>query len=146
MVLSTVVAMVTCAVFLRLSCMLQLAFLLLTAGFYTFIIETQRYVQVLWDVSKRTLRAVSCLTLSSLLVCSEVSSQRLCQGGVCLVLMTMFVVAVLYNSRQVRPAGRACPQSLVFGGLLWVFSVGSWRPWRGWTFCGGFRPGRRWRT
>lgn len=54
MVLSAVVAMVTCAVFLRLSCMLQLAFLLLTAGFYTYIIENQRYVQVPWDVSEWT--------------------------------------------------------------------------------------------
>ncbi|XP_014832164.1 PREDICTED: adenylate cyclase type 8-like isoform X3 [Poecilia mexicana] len=75
MVLSAVVAMVTCAVFLRLSCMLQLAFLLLTAGFYTYIIETQ-------------------------------SSQQLCQGGVCLVLMMMFVVAVLYNSRQLEAMAR----------------------------------------
>ncbi|XP_054880138.1 adenylate cyclase type 8-like isoform X2 [Poeciliopsis prolifica] len=75
MVLSAVVAMVTCAVFLRLSCMLQLAFLLLSAGFYTYIIETQ-------------------------------SSQQLCQGGVCLVLMMMFVVAVLYNSRQLEAMAR----------------------------------------
>ncbi|XP_043965362.1 adenylate cyclase type 8 [Gambusia affinis] len=75
MVLSVVVAMVTCAVFLRLSCMLQLAFLLLTAGFYAYIIETR-------------------------------SSQQLCQGGVCLVLMTMFVVTVLYNSRQLEAMAR----------------------------------------
>ncbi|MEQ2267882.1 hypothetical protein XENORESO_011832, partial [Xenotaenia resolanae] len=75
MVLSAVVAMVTCAVFLRLSCMLQLAFLLLTAGFYTYVIEIH-------------------------------SSQQLCRRGVCLVLMMMFVVAVLYNSRQLEAMAR----------------------------------------
>lgn len=42
MVLSAVVAMVTCAVFLRLNCMLQLAFLLLTAGLYAYVMETHR--------------------------------------------------------------------------------------------------------
>lgn len=66
MVLSVVVAMVTCAVFLRLSCMLQLAFLLLTAGFYAYIIETRRYVQVLWDVSEWT--DASCRLLSHLVL------------------------------------------------------------------------------
>nr|XP_004565695.2 adenylate cyclase type 8 isoform X2 [Maylandia zebra] len=39
MVLSGVVAMVTCAVFLRLSCVLQLAVLLLFAALYTYIIK-----------------------------------------------------------------------------------------------------------
>lgn len=43
MVVSCVVAMVTCAVFLRLSCVLQLAFLLLAAISYTYIIEMHRY-------------------------------------------------------------------------------------------------------
>ncbi|KAM4538188.1 adenylate cyclase type 8 [Fundulus diaphanus] len=75
MVLSAVVAMVTCAVFLRLSCMLQLAFLLLTASLYTYVMETH-------------------------------SSQQLCRRGVCLVLMTMFLVAVLYNSRQLEAMAR----------------------------------------
>lgn len=42
MVLSGVVAMVTCAVFLRLSCVLKLAVLLLAAALYTYLIETQR--------------------------------------------------------------------------------------------------------
>ena len=42
MVLSGVVAMVTCAVFLRLSCVLKLAVLLLSAALYTYLIETQR--------------------------------------------------------------------------------------------------------
>ncbi|CAK6980439.1 adenylate cyclase type 8-like [Scomber scombrus] len=39
-VLSGVVAMVTCAVFLRLSCVLKLAVLLLAAAFYAYLIET----------------------------------------------------------------------------------------------------------
>uniref|UniRef100_A0A3B4HA60 adenylate cyclase n=1 Tax=Pundamilia nyererei TaxID=303518 RepID=A0A3B4HA60_9CICH len=43
MVLSGVVAMVTCAVFLRLSCVLQLAVLLLFAALYTYIIKNYRY-------------------------------------------------------------------------------------------------------
>lgn len=43
MVLSGMVAMVTCAVFLRLSCVLQLAVLLLFAALYTYIIKNYRY-------------------------------------------------------------------------------------------------------
>lgn len=42
MVLSGVVAMVTCVVFLRLSCVLKLAVLLLAAALYTYLIETHR--------------------------------------------------------------------------------------------------------
>lgn len=42
MVLSGVVAMVTCAVFLRLSCVLKLAVLLLAAALYAYLIETHR--------------------------------------------------------------------------------------------------------
>ncbi|XP_068612677.1 adenylate cyclase type 8 [Brachionichthys hirsutus] len=40
--LSGVVAMVTCAVFLRLSCALKLAALLVAAGLYTYLIKTHR--------------------------------------------------------------------------------------------------------
>ncbi|XP_035006005.1 adenylate cyclase type 8 [Hippoglossus stenolepis] len=42
MALSGVVAMVTCAVFLRLSCVLKLAVLLVAAALYTYVIETHR--------------------------------------------------------------------------------------------------------
>lgn len=42
MLLSGVVAMVTCAVFLRLSCVWKLVILLLAATLYTFLIETHR--------------------------------------------------------------------------------------------------------
>ncbi|XP_042260130.1 adenylate cyclase type 8-like isoform X1 [Thunnus maccoyii] len=75
MVLSGVVAMVTCAVFLRLSCVLKLAALLLAAALYTYLIETHR-------------------------------SHHLCRRGVCIVLMVMFVVAVLYNGRQLEATAR----------------------------------------
>ncbi|KAM3585695.1 uncharacterized protein V6R79_024735 [Siganus canaliculatus] len=75
MVLSGVVAMVTCAAFHRLSCLLKLAVLLLAAAIYTYLMETHR-------------------------------SNHLCRGGVCVVLMLMFVVAVLYNSRQLEATAR----------------------------------------
>ncbi|XP_026219775.1 adenylate cyclase type 8 [Anabas testudineus] len=75
MVLSGVVAMVTCVVFLKLSCMLKLAVLLSAAALYTYLIETHR-------------------------------SHYLCRKGVCVVLMVMFVVAVLYNSRQLEATAR----------------------------------------
>ncbi|XP_045907833.1 adenylate cyclase type 8 [Micropterus dolomieu] len=75
MVLSGVVAMATCAVFLRLSCVLKLAVLLLATALYTYLIETHR-------------------------------SHNLCKKGVCVVLMVMFVVAVLYNSRQLEATAR----------------------------------------
>ncbi|KAL7369837.1 hypothetical protein ABVT39_010067 [Epinephelus coioides] len=75
MVLSGVVAMVTCAVFLRLSCVLKLVVLLLAAALYTYLIETHR-------------------------------SHHLCRKGICVVLMVMFVVAVLYNSRQLEATAR----------------------------------------
>ncbi|XP_051282970.1 adenylate cyclase type 8 [Dicentrarchus labrax] len=75
MVLSGVVAMVTCAVFLRLSCVLKLVVLLLAAALYTYLIETHR-------------------------------SHHLCKKGICVVLMVMFVVAVLYNSRHLEATAR----------------------------------------
>ncbi|XP_041638286.1 adenylate cyclase type 8-like [Cheilinus undulatus] len=75
MVLSGVVAMVTCAVFLRLSCVLKLAVLLLAAALYTYLIETHR-------------------------------SHHLCRNGVCVVLMVMFMVVLLYNSRQLEATAR----------------------------------------
>ncbi|XP_047432127.1 adenylate cyclase type 8-like isoform X2 [Mugil cephalus] len=70
-----VVAMVTCAVFLRLSCVLQVAVLLLVTALYAYIIQTHR-------------------------------SHQLCGRGACVVLMVMFVVAVLYNSRQLEATAR----------------------------------------
>lgn len=42
MVLSGVVSMVTCAIFLRLRCVLKLVILLLATMLYTFLIETHR--------------------------------------------------------------------------------------------------------
>ncbi|XP_023817915.1 adenylate cyclase type 8-like isoform X3 [Oryzias latipes] len=76
--LSAVVAMVTCAVFLRLSCVLQLAFMLLAATFAGSLVESY----------------------------SILSSHHLCRRGVCIILMAIFVVAVLYNSRQLEITAR----------------------------------------
>uniref|UniRef100_A0A8C6MHH2 Adenylate cyclase type 8 n=1 Tax=Nothobranchius furzeri TaxID=105023 RepID=A0A8C6MHH2_NOTFU len=52
MVLSVVVAMVTCTVFLRLSCVLQLVFLLLAAVLYTYLEATAR-LDFLWRLQAR---------------------------------------------------------------------------------------------
>ncbi|KAL3999871.1 cAMP-dependent protein kinase regulator [Sarotherodon galilaeus] len=87
MVLSGVVAMVTCAVFLRLSCVLQLAVLLLFAAVYTYIIENYRYKFHSGHVP-------------------VFLSHHLCRNGVCVVLMVMFVVVVLFNSRQLEATAR----------------------------------------
>ncbi|KAF6734929.1 Adenylate cyclase type 8 [Oryzias melastigma] len=76
--LSAVVAMVTCAVFLRLSCVLQLAFMLLAAAFAGLLVESY----------------------------SILNSHHLCKRGVCIILMAIFVVAVLYNSRQLEATAR----------------------------------------
>uniref|UniRef100_H3CM90 adenylate cyclase n=1 Tax=Tetraodon nigroviridis TaxID=99883 RepID=H3CM90_TETNG len=81
LVLSGVVAMVTCAIFLRLSCVWKLVILLLAAALYTFLIETHRF------------------TLS-------LRSHQLCSQGICVILMLMFVTAVLYNSRTLEAMAR----------------------------------------
>uniref|UniRef100_A0A8C2DPE6 Adenylate cyclase type 8 n=1 Tax=Cyprinus carpio TaxID=7962 RepID=A0A8C2DPE6_CYPCA len=76
-VLSGMVAMVTCAVFLRLSCLLKLAVLMLVIAVYTYLIEVAFHV-----------------------------SQYLRRKGVSVLLMAMFVVVVLYNSRQLETTAR----------------------------------------
>uniref|UniRef100_A0A9J7ZKG0 adenylate cyclase n=1 Tax=Cyprinus carpio carpio TaxID=630221 RepID=A0A9J7ZKG0_CYPCA len=73
-VLSGMVAMVTCAVFLRLSCLLKLAVLMLVIAVYTYLIE--------------------------------VAFHYLRRKGVSVLLMAMFVVVVLYNSRQLETTAR----------------------------------------
>uniref|UniRef100_A0A671R8T6 adenylate cyclase n=1 Tax=Sinocyclocheilus anshuiensis TaxID=1608454 RepID=A0A671R8T6_9TELE len=73
-VLSGMVAMVTCAVFLRLSCLLKLAVLMLVIAVYTYLIE--------------------------------VAFHYLRRKGVSVLLMAMFVVVVLYNSRQLENTAR----------------------------------------
>lgn len=76
MVLSGVVAMVTCAVFLRLSCVLQVAVLLLATALYTYIIGRYRYefhpgpapVFVFKTVENKS---VTSLSPSGLISCAE---------------------------------------------------------------------------
>lgn len=99
MVLSGVVAMVTCAVFLRLSCVLHLAVLLLFAALYTYIIKNYRYKFHSGHVPVFLLKGVENKMWSPPPV--VVRSHHLCRNGVCVVLMLMFVVVVLFNSRQV---------------------------------------------
>ncbi|XP_030639821.1 adenylate cyclase type 8 [Chanos chanos] len=89
-VLSGVVAMVTCAVFLRLSCLLKLVVLLVVIAVYTYFIEVAFYVLFLHQhQNSRAQRA-----------------QYLRKKGVSVLLMAMFVVAVLYNSRQLETTAR----------------------------------------
>ncbi|XP_062303434.1 adenylate cyclase type 8 [Osmerus eperlanus] len=89
LVLSGVVAMVSCAVFLRLSCFLKLAVLLLAIAVYTYIIEVGYNTLFLRQTTGH---------------CN--GSQCLWRKGVCVQLMAMFVVAVLYNSRQLEATAR----------------------------------------
>lgn len=53
--------------------------------------------------------AILCIHIVSL------RSHHLCRKGICVVLMVMFVVALLYNSRQVTSTG--------FYWFPWVFPV-----------------------
>uniref|UniRef100_A0A672R5T2 adenylate cyclase n=1 Tax=Sinocyclocheilus grahami TaxID=75366 RepID=A0A672R5T2_SINGR len=84
-VLSGMVAMVTCAVFLRLSCLLKLAVLMLVIAVYTYLIEVAFHV---------------------LFVRQHQNGQIQRRKGVSVLLMAMFVVVVLYNSRQLETTAR----------------------------------------
>uniref|UniRef100_A0A8C1B9D4 adenylate cyclase n=1 Tax=Cyprinus carpio carpio TaxID=630221 RepID=A0A8C1B9D4_CYPCA len=88
-VLSGMVAMVTCAVFLRLSCLLKLAVLMLVIAVYTYLIEVAFHVLFV-----------------PLYVCVLPRNQYLRRKGVSVLLMAMFVVVVLYNSRQLETTAR----------------------------------------
>ncbi|KAM6893552.1 adenylate cyclase type 8-like [Xenentodon cancila] len=68
MVLSGLVAMVTCAVFLRLSCVLQLAVLLLAAVFYAYIMETHS--------SQQLCRRAVCVVLMVMFVAAVLYNSR----------------------------------------------------------------------
>ncbi|XP_055027658.2 adenylate cyclase type 8 [Misgurnus anguillicaudatus] len=89
-VLSGVVAMVTCAVFLRLSCLLKLAVLMLVIAVYTYLIEDAFHV----------------LFIRQNLHGQIQRSQHLRKNGISVLLMAMFVVVVLYNSRQLETTAR----------------------------------------
>ncbi|KAM9554217.1 LOW QUALITY PROTEIN: uncharacterized protein ACWYII_035631 [Salvelinus alpinus] len=85
-VLSGVIAMVTCAVFLKLSSLLKLAVLLLVVAVYSYFIQ----------VAFHTLYVNE----------QEQESPYLRRKGISILLMTMFVVAVFYNRRQWEATAR----------------------------------------
>ncbi|XP_062858612.1 adenylate cyclase type 8 [Trichomycterus rosablanca] len=89
-VLSAVVSMVTCAVFMRLSSLLKLTVLLLVAVVYTYFIEV----------------AFHALNVSQQEQEQNLRSQYLRRKGVSVLLMAMFVIAVFYNGRQWEATAR----------------------------------------
>ncbi|XP_061097972.1 adenylate cyclase type 8-like [Conger conger] len=89
-VLSGVVAMVTCAVFLRLSSLLKLAVLLVVITVYTYLIEVAFYMLYL---QQQQLNHVH-------------RSHYLRRKGIAVLLLVMFVIAVFYNSRQLEATAR----------------------------------------
>ncbi|XP_049339947.1 adenylate cyclase type 8 isoform X1 [Astyanax mexicanus] len=89
-VLSGVVSMVSCAVFLRLSSLLKLTVLLLVIIVYTYFIEV----------------AFHALYLSQQEQEQMYRSPYLKRKGVAILLMTMFVIAVFYNGRQWEATAR----------------------------------------
>ncbi|XP_066529227.1 adenylate cyclase type 8 [Hoplias malabaricus] len=88
-ILSGVLAMVTCAVFLRLSCLLKLGVLMLVIAIYTYLIEVA-HVLFIRDHQNGQIQR----------------SQYLRRKGISVLLMAMFVVVVLYNSRQLETTAR----------------------------------------
>ncbi|KAG1971554.1 adenylate cyclase type [Pimephales promelas] len=89
-VFSGVLAMVTCAVFLRLSCLLKLAVLMLVIAVYTYLIEVAFHVLFIRQHQNGQIQR----------------SQYLRRKGISVLLMAMFVVVVLYNSRQLETTAR----------------------------------------
>ncbi|MFT7813041.1 adenylate cyclase type 8-like [Arapaima gigas] len=89
-VLSGMVAMVTCAVFLRMSSLLKLAVLLLVITLYTYLIEVAFQVLFIQQPQQSQFHGV----------------QYLRRRGISVLLMAMFVAAVFYNSRQLEATRR----------------------------------------
>ncbi|CAN9507448.1 unnamed protein product [Ophioblennius macclurei] len=85
-VLSGVLAMVTCAVFLRLNSLLKLAALLLAAAVYSYLIHLAFLALIRHDVLHR--------------------SHYIRRKGISIILMAMFIVAVFYNGRQWEATAR----------------------------------------
>uniref|UniRef100_A0A6Q2Y3K6 adenylate cyclase n=1 Tax=Esox lucius TaxID=8010 RepID=A0A6Q2Y3K6_ESOLU len=82
LVFSGVVAMVSCAVFFRLHCLLKLAVSLTAIAVYTYLIEVSYHTLFVQHTSGNT------------------------RKDVCVLLMAMFAMAVLYNSRQLEATAR----------------------------------------
>ncbi|XP_053192662.1 adenylate cyclase type 8 [Scomber japonicus] len=85
-VLSGVIAMVTCAVFLRLNSLLKLAVLLLAVAVYSYLIHVAFLSLTRHDMLHRT--------------------HYVRRKGICILLMAMFIVAVFYNGRQWEATAR----------------------------------------
>uniref|UniRef100_A0A4W6D862 adenylate cyclase n=1 Tax=Lates calcarifer TaxID=8187 RepID=A0A4W6D862_LATCA len=85
-VLSGVIAMVTCAVFLRLNSLLKLAVLLLAVAVYSYLIHLAFLTLTRHDMLHR--------------------SHYVRRKGISIILMVMFIVAVFYNGRQWEATAR----------------------------------------
>ncbi|TMS12565.1 Adenylate cyclase type 8 [Larimichthys crocea] len=85
-VLSGVIAMVTCAVFLRLNSLLKLAVLLLAVAVYSYLIHLAFLTLTRHDMMHR--------------------SHYVRRKGISILLMLMFIVAVFYNGRQWEATAR----------------------------------------
>ncbi|XP_077408688.1 adenylate cyclase type 8 isoform X1 [Vanacampus margaritifer] len=85
-VLSGVIAMVTCAVFLRLNSLLKLAVLLLAVAVYSYLIHLAFLSLARQDVTHR--------------------SHYVRRKGIAILLLVMFIVAVFYNGRQWEATAR----------------------------------------
>ncbi|XP_029705522.1 adenylate cyclase type 8 [Takifugu rubripes] len=85
-VLSVVIAMVTCAVFLRLNSLLKLAVLLLAVAVYTYLIHLAFLALTRADVLHR--------------------SQYIRRKGISILLISMFIVAIFYNGQQWEATAR----------------------------------------
>ncbi|XP_049914175.1 adenylate cyclase type 8 [Epinephelus moara] len=85
-VLSSVIAMVTCAVFLRLNSLLKLAVLLLAVAVYSYLIHLAFLTLTRHDMLHR--------------------SHYVRRKGISILLMAMFIVAVFYNGRQWEATAR----------------------------------------
>ncbi|KAM9354984.1 adenylate cyclase type 8 [Pholidichthys leucotaenia] len=85
-VLSCVIAMVTCAVFLRLNSLLKLAMLLLAVAVYSYLSHLAFLKLTRHDMLHR--------------------SHYIRRNGISLLLMAMFIVAIFYNGRQWEATAR----------------------------------------
>ncbi|XP_036398029.1 adenylate cyclase type 8 [Megalops cyprinoides] len=90
-VLSGVLAMVTCAVFLRLSCSLKLVVLLLVIALYAYLMEVAFHALLL-PHQEQPSQAGRSLFLR--------------RKGISVLLMAMFLAAVFYNSRHLEATAR----------------------------------------
>ncbi|XP_054475053.1 adenylate cyclase type 8 [Anoplopoma fimbria] len=85
-ILSAVIAMVTCAVFLRLNSLLKLAVLLLAMAVYSYLIHLAFLTLTRQDTLQK--------------------SHYVRRKGISILLMAMFIVAVFYNGRQWEATAR----------------------------------------